>query len=196
MLREHFHTAFVSASWQEWVNVANYLLVAALSGRAARAARVAGLRRERRFWLGATAMLLFFAFNKIFDLQTLLTLYGRELAKDQGWYEARRAYQGLFIKGLAASAIMVLAALAWSLRKTDGTIRWAVFGFVFVAAFVVLRAASFHHAKMILGLSVSHLSVGVLQEIIGPIVIGASAMIYARRSRRSSRASPGRSVHR
>lgn len=195
MLLEHFYTALASTNWEDWLSVANYLLAATLTGRAARAARRANLPRERRFWQRATALLLFFAFNELFDLQTLLTLYGRELAKGQGWYEARRTWQGLFIKGLVACAIVTLAAVALRMRRSDRSTRWAVFGFVFVAAFVVLRAASFHHADLILGWSVSFLSVGFVQEIIGPIVIAAAAWSYQQR-RRITRVSRPRSVRR
>ena len=86
-----------------WATVAAYFAAAILATLAAR--RATG--RQRAFWIGLAVILLALTVNKQLDLQSALTEAGRCISKAQGWYEARRSVQVIFIE-----AVLVASALA------------------------------------------------------------------------------------
>jgi hypothetical protein len=92
-----------------WLIVAAYALGTLLAWAAHREALE---RRERNFWLIAAIFLLLMGLNKQLDLQTLLSDSVRSMAKAQGWYEARRLVQGVFILALCLGAAAGAALLA------------------------------------------------------------------------------------
>ena len=55
-----------------------------------------GKKRDRRFWIGTSILLVLLGLNKELDLQTVLTDTARYLAHYEGWYDYRRIVQGLF----------------------------------------------------------------------------------------------------
>src|SRR5262245_63104416 len=85
-----------------WLTVAAYAVAAALC---ARAALREGRSGPRGFWWGLAAALALLGVNKQLDLQTLLMQVSRDLARAQGWYDRRQAYQRLFIGGVAVAAL-------------------------------------------------------------------------------------------
>src|SRR5579862_622210 len=82
-----------------WVTVAAYFLAACLSFRAAwrspRARR--GWSGPRLFWGLFTVALVLLGINKQLDLQTWFTLFFKQVALHEGWYERRRPVQAAFI---------------------------------------------------------------------------------------------------
>lgn len=169
-----------------WATVAAYAAAAWLCGAAARRAAGAARTVERlapveaanqralaAFWLGGCALLVLLAVNKQLDLQTLMTQLGRDLALAQGWYEERRRVQTAFVAGLAALGTLSGVTIAWWLRSVVARIAGPLLGLAMITAFVVVRAASFHHVD--LHLDGGPLPLGQLLELGGIVLVGGFA---------------------
>lgn len=170
--------SLADASASDWITVAAYLLAALVAMRAARVAARAAARRDRVFWSLVAGLLVFLAFNELFDLQQLLTAVGKARALEQGWYAERRLYQFEFILGLAVAAVLGGLAVLWLTRAAHRSLRWALLGLVFIGAFVLVRAASFHHVDALLGMGPAEFNWGSLQELAGIAIVGLAAARY------------------
>lgn len=97
------------------------------------------------FWWGVAAVLAFLAVNKQLDLQSWMTQVGRDLARQEGWYEHRHRVQVALVVGLCS--VFVALALFWGLvLRRHWRDQWlVVLGLCGLMGFIVLRAASFHH---------------------------------------------------
>ncbi len=135
-----------------WLIVATYLLAAALSVWAAFRAEWV---QDNRFWWIAAAGLVLLAINKQLDLQTDLTAFFRQVAKDEGWYDQRRAMQVIFILGGGLLALGVGAYLLRLAMHAGPGVRLAMVGLVLLGAYILMRAASFHHIDVALRHTVS-----------------------------------------
>ena len=116
--------------------------------RAALRSGAAGL--HPLFWLLMTFGLAFLCVNKQLDLQTLLAQTGRRTARDMGWYEQRRALQAMFIGAVALGAAASVGVVAWWIRGSLRRYGLAAIGAGYLAVFIVMRAASFHHIDSVL----------------------------------------------
>ncbi len=155
-----------------WLTVLVYLAAGLASLRAARGLEREGTAgRERRFWWIAGGLMLFLAVNKQLDLQSLLTMIARCHASLHGWYDARRGLQRAFIYAVAGGGVVVLALLALMLRGILRRVWPALAGLGFVSAFVVIRAASFHHMDGLIGATALGLRVNWLLELPGPLLV-------------------------
>lgn len=133
-----------------WVTVVAYFGAALLCFREALAVKTNPANRDKRlFWWTLTVLLVFLGFNKQLDLQTLLTLTGRRIAIAQGWYESRRAVQLIFVALIGAAGLLSVWLMTRLVRKHP-ELRLALVGFVALLAFVVIRAASFHHVDQLI----------------------------------------------
>lgn len=162
-----------------WVTVAAYFFAAFLCGRQWLANRVANLRNDmpkdkRLFWGALTLMLVFLGINKQLDLQTWLTLAGRKIAISQGWYENRRVLQAGFVLAIALAGALG-TAVAFRLVRRHSDLRVALGGFVILLAFVLTRAASFHHMDMLINFRVGGIRMNWVLEIgaISLLIFGA-----------------------
>jgi hypothetical protein len=182
---EQWRASIPQADLADWLTVTGYLLCALLSFRAAWHAARRGQRREKIFWRTTSFLLLFLAGNELLDLQTLLTSLGRAHAKTHGWYEKRRIVQFVFILTLCVAAALAGLMATWVAMRSDKGIRLALAGLVLIGLFVLLRAASFHHLDELLGGGATIVSLGVVQEIGGILVVAAGAAVYNRSSRAS-----------
>jgi len=134
-----------------------------------------GLKKEASFWLLFTGFLLFLGINKQLDLQTWLTLFGRHLAEDEGWYAQRRGVQAAFVALIAMLGASGLIAL-WRWGKRDVRhYRLALCGGVFLACFIVIRAASFHYVDQMLALRFSNVTVNCTLELGGIFCVAIAA---------------------
>ncbi len=129
-----------------WTVVAAYAVAALLCLRAARS----GTGRERAFWTGAALLMVALGLNKQLDLQTLLTVTGRCLARAQGWYRDRGAVQLRFIEAVAILAAIATLLAAVLMRRHLARLWPALLGVGAVLAYVTIRAASFHHVDQLL----------------------------------------------
>jgi hypothetical protein len=59
------------------------------------------VRFERRLWRAISILFVALGENRQLDLQTARTEFGPMIAFDQGWYDARRNVQLLFIAEVA-----------------------------------------------------------------------------------------------
>lgn len=160
-----------------------YLLTSILCLLAAKCLRQRGLqthenraRSEATFWLILAGILLLLGINKQADLQSLLTLYGRELVKQAGLYEMHRRLQVVFIAGVAVFACLGAGISIWLVRRWSWECRLASLGLAMQAAFVVIRAISFHHIDRMLGLRMADLKINLMMESIGLVVILLAAV--------------------
>src|SRR3712207_4883602 len=103
-----WHPGVGDPTLRGWLTVGAYALGAGLALRAAwvsaRHAEPSLAPADRRtlvgFWCLTAVVLVLLGINKQLDLQTWFIQVMRDLAKEQGWYEARRQYQIEFVVGL------------------------------------------------------------------------------------------------
>ena len=136
-----------------WVTVGLYFTTAWLSWRMIQKLRAIGRNDEHEITIWRIIALLFLVLgiNKQLDLQSAVTAIGRQIALHQGWYGRRETVQFAFI---AAVVGICLAMLGYLLRRGLPSIRsnWlAILGTASVLAYVLIRAASFHHVDRIIG---------------------------------------------
>ena len=174
-----------------WVTVGAYVLAGVLCAMcAARASRELSDPRQRRFWAAIAVLMLALGTNKQLDLQTWFTEVGRDMARAQGWYAIRHAVQLAFIAVLAVLGLLCQVWLYRMLRDFGAEVRLAAIGLTFLTVFVVMRAASFHHADTLLGLHVGGwLTVNGMLELGG---IGCVAWAAWQRWRRWRHVQPKR----
>jgi hypothetical protein len=176
--RIRWHLGLGDQSWLGWLTVLGYAIAALLAGRSALTARRASAVWDERFWWAACLLLLLLGVNKQLDLQVLLTDIGRAWAVDHGWYRARRAFQKEFISGVAlCGAAVVAAGVIWA-RKRSGAIRLGFAGLVFLIAYILIRAASFHHMDSLLRASILGLRWTWIVEWAGIATVGIAAWRY------------------
>lgn len=132
--------------------------------------------RERLFWGISAAVMLFLAVNKQLDLQSLLTAVARCHARLSGWYDGRRAVQELFILAVAVSGVVSLGLMALLMRSILDRVWQALLGLGFVCAFVLIRAASFHHMDALIGTWILGIKMNWLLELPGPVLVAVVAM--------------------
>ena len=163
---------FHDQSGLAWFIVAAYFAGALAAFAASRSGN------EGRFWLGVSLLLVLLGFNKELDLQSLLTEAGRNLTQAIGIYEQRRLLQGLFLLLLAGAAAFAVLRLARVLRRSSAPARTAAMGIAILFAFILLRAASFHHIDHWVTVDVRGLRGGWWLELAGIVVITLSALTY------------------
>jgi hypothetical protein len=128
------------------------------------------------WWCLAVAMFLL-GVNKQLDLQSWLTVTLRNLALRQGWYERRREYQVITIQCMIVVSMLGTGGLLLLLRKWWSEFWLTLIGFGLLAAFIVVRAASFHHVDLLLDEDLFGLRWNAIIELSGIacIALGAKA---------------------
>lgn len=168
-----------------WIVFFSYWVAAAGAFLAARAekkvAMLPGQDRWVGFWWWVGLALVGLAINKELDLHNAITWFGRNLARQTGWYNQRRQAQMVFILGVVAVA---LGFVAWSIQKVGSRRRDYLFplvGLQLLVAFIVVRAASFHHVDIFLRRHLGEFKLHAVAEFAAIAWIGASAFrAYAR----------------
>lgn len=171
-----------------WITVAAYFLAASLSVRSVRAAQLAGQQwqSESLFWLILAVALFGLGLNKQLDLQTLLTELVRAMAKEDGWYRDRRAYQEAFIFIITALGAVTILIILARVRKLCSEIKIAATGLIFVICFVVIRAASFHKVDALISSDFFGMNWNALLELPGILLVLGSALAYSQRTSRTN----------
>jgi hypothetical protein len=138
-------------------------------------------RAERLLWLTVALGLLALGINKQLDLQTALTEVGRILAHLQGWYERRHEVQQQFTMTVAAAAVVGVLVMVVMARRAPRATLLVLAGSILLLAFVVIRAASFHHVDLFLADGVFGLKMNWVLEIGGILIILLGACWRMRR---------------
>lgn len=133
--------------------------------------------------IGVSVFLLLLGINKQLDLQTLLTIIGRNLAKSQGWYNLRRLFQLVFI---VLFILIVLLLLSIWIRRMKG--KWRQYGFhfvgtIFILLFVMIRATSIEHVSFRHAAqydSVSYILISLF-ELVGILIVGLGSVLCLHR---------------
>lgn len=158
-----WHAGIGDASIFGWITVAFYLLAVARCVVKAIASKKFG--GYYQFWLYLGAFLLFLGINKQLDLQSWLTEFVKDNAQAHGWYEHRKSVQIVFIALLGFGMLITLLSLrlffanSWRHNK----ITWL--GIVLLCAFILMRAASFHHFDIFINWPILGLEINVILEI-------------------------------
>lgn len=134
------------------------------------------MQGERTLWWVLTLGLVALGINKQLDLQSALTEIGRMVATQQGWYESRHEIQREFVYGVAVIAAIIAIAAAYLSRKAPPATIVALAGAVLLLAFVVVRAASFHHFDAFISSKLLGLSMNGIMEMGGIWIIIFSAI--------------------
>ena len=148
-----------------WLTVAAYVACACLGLAVILRGKVQA--RGRAFWAMLTLLMVFLALNKELDLQSALTATGRCIAKAQGWYEGRRAFQRQFIFGLIAIICVGLGLCIYLLRTELRRSGLALLGLAFVCGFVAVRAVGFHHVDLLIKQSLFGFGMNGVLELTG-----------------------------
>jgi hypothetical protein len=163
-----------------WLTVAAYFATSLLCA-------ICGRRKEQnysspdstahhRLWWTIAIVLLLLGINKQLNLQSLITEVGRELAKQQGWYNQRRTFQVVFISIICFSGYLSIL-IVW--RFAIGGIwreYWlTIIGSVFLVSFIIIQAASLHDIDRFLSIDLLGLKMSWVLELGGIFFIGISA---------------------
>lgn len=163
--------AYLVTAWLAWLNVC-----------AARRTRLPWL-----YWAFVAALAALLALNKQLDLQTWFTQFGRDVALAQGWYDQRRVVQAGFILVLAFGAAGVSVLLWRQLQQRWQGHRLSAVGVALLLAFIVIRAATFHHIDLLLGRGLAGLTLNHLLELSAIGLIAAGAWQWRRFHRKTVR---------
>ncbi len=131
------------------------------------------------FWLGLAFVCLCLGINKQADFQSLLTLYGRDILRRADLYDLRREIQVVFILLVTGTACVSVLTVLWYVRRWRWACRIATIGLGVQAAFIVIRAASFHHVDRLLGVQLSAFAgvkLNLLLESSGLCIMLAAAL--------------------
>lgn len=181
----HWTPSIGDSSALGWFTVGAYLGASALCAFAALSAtrRSADFLHDRsvewHFWLAAFIIFVFLGINKQLDLQLLLTESARNAAKARGWYDQRREYQVAYIMILAVITIAAEIGLLSYYRHKGAPLKLAVIGLGFTGAFVMFRAASFHHVDLLLNRRTFGIRFNWIFELTGIVLVMVAARWYS-----------------
>jgi hypothetical protein len=170
LLRIKWRPEIGDPTFMGWFTVAAYLVAGLLAWRAAKQSATG-----KRLWFGVAAVMTFLCLNKQFDLQSLFTDIGREVARHGGWYGERRKVQKLFVLAVLAGSGLFGGWFAWRFRAFLIGHKLLSFGLLFLLTFIVVRAISFHHVDVFLKHEVGGLRWNWILELTGIFLVAAAA---------------------
>jgi hypothetical protein len=131
-------------------------------------------RKSFFFWCGVGFLMILLAVNKQYDIQSLFTEMGRQIARAQGWMDQREIVQFWFIMVFGASATVALLLFSIVMRDLFRRFILAFSGLFFLLAFLVIRAVSIHSFDMIIQFKYLGVKMNWLFELTGIYVTGAA----------------------
>ncbi|MGB4813004.1 MAG: hypothetical protein WBP13_11080 [Methylophilaceae bacterium] len=179
-----WHPGIGDPSIHGWITVVFYFIATVISANKFITLKKMG--EGYRFWLFITVFLLLLGINKQLDLQTWFTQTLRDSAHVHGWYESRRQFQALFILGLAITTLFSLVSIRRFLAKSWHRHKIAWVGIELLCAFVLVRAASFHHFDVFINHHWLGVRFNVLLEIGAIIIIIVGAIKEGKPSKKRS----------
>ncbi len=131
-------------------------------------------RKSFFFWCGAGFLMILLGINKQFDIQSLFTEMGRQMARAQGWMDQRESVQFSFIMVFGISAVSAFLLFSIVMRDLFGRFRLAVSALFFLLGFIIVRAVSIHSFDMIIQFKYLGVKMNWLFELTGIYLIGAA----------------------
>ncbi len=167
------------ARWIWWISAA-HLLAAVLCFYVGRKEREISTLRARDgspvFWFVLAAFMAALCINKVFDLETLLTMYLRQAARTEGWYNNRRMIQAIFVVGSVLLGLVCLAGSIYLLRGRWRQCGLACFAAFFLMILIVVRTASYHPVdEFLFHMPVFGNRVNASLELAGALLVSAGA---------------------
>ncbi len=158
-----------------WATVACYLAAAFLAWRAWR-------RKGGGIWFGVAVLMALLCVNKQFDLQSLFTDIGREIANRGGWYARRREVQKWFVLGVLVGSAAGGGYFAWRYRAFLAGHKLLACGLLFLLTFILVRAVSFHHFDVFLKERIAGMRWNWLLELSGISMVAVAALDEGRKA--------------
>lgn len=158
-----WHAGIGDASIFGWLTVGIYLIATFRCIVKAKDSKKFG--GYYQFWLYLATFLLLLAINKQLDLQSWLTELVKDNAQVNGWYEHRRPLQIAFIAVLGLGMLIALLSLHLFLANSWRHNKLTWLGIILLCAFILMRAASFHHFDIFINRPIFGLKINVLFEI-------------------------------
>jgi hypothetical protein len=173
---DHWRPGIGDPTFIGWLTVVAYFVAMILSFQTAK--RAAVVKRDGRqfiFWSILCVSMLLLGINKQLDLQTWVTLEGRQLALSGGWYNHRRPLQLIFILFVTLVGMTGYFTMSWLVQRHRKELRLPLMGFFFVICFVIVRAASFHHIDQFLKFDIGGIRMNWVLELGGIclVIVGA-----------------------
>jgi len=171
------------------LRVAAYAVAALLCVAAAiRERTVSNNWRVPAFWFAIAAIMFVLALSRLVELGPLISEEGRELAKQQGWYDERRAYQRRAVEAIAVAGSMVAAAgFIWLFAVPSRQYPLALIAVVFLVCYVLIRAISLHEVDTVLyDRPIEGIRINALLELAAIALLSVAALIAIAPDRRSS----------
>lgn len=167
-----------------WLTVVVYAVAALYCIRVVRGSErlfTQQVGRQVFLWRLLALVLVLLCINKQLDLQSLLTHAARYYSKQHDLYNQRRLFQKLLVIGMLAMSVLTFITGVIIYRKVLRPNVLAMFGIVFLMAFVVIRASSFHHMDRLISTTLVGFKMNWLLELGGLVLIICNARALLKR---------------
>ncbi len=182
----NWHPGIADPTAGGWITVLLYFLAAASCWKTMVFVRLVD-KSDARIWWAIFLMFFLLGINKGLNLQTAVTELGRTVAYSEGWYDDRRTMQFWLVGALGAIATGVSTAVMFWARNFPIQIRLGLLGSMFVSAYVVIRAVSFHNFDAFITSHIFGLRWNWILEMTGIVaVLSASEWQRAQLSRKQT----------
>jgi hypothetical protein len=139
----------------------------------------------RQFWLGVAITLALLGVNKQLDLQSLLTVVGRDLVRSSGFNAYKRVIQAVFLLVLAVTSVFAAWSVIARFRWCYHHYRLTFLGLGFLVVFILARASSFHHFDWLINVQILGIRMNWILELGGIACVAISAIKQLRRVTKS-----------
>ena len=151
-----------------WITASLYVS-AAYSCRTT-VARMEPASREARMWISIAVLSIALGVGELFNLQAVMTNFGRTLAQQEGWYGQRQPVQATLI-GISSAVTSVLRCALLFARRTSFQCRVALTSAALIVCYTLVRASSLHDVDAMLSRSVFGLHLNRIPELAGIAVM-------------------------
>ena len=164
--------------------MASFAFAAIVAFRASRTTR----SLERVVWTVSAAIMAFQVLNTPLDLHGLAWATGRCLAKIQGWYDLRYAYQREILIWLALAGGVLLVVTSLALRRDFLRNAMLVLGVLLVVGMTLAKGVNYHHLERFYNFSIGPLAMPDIVELAGIALVVIAALSKLRSARPAARA--------
>ena len=131
-------------------------------------------------WFVAAWIVALIGANSLLRLDLLAICALRIVARAQGWYEERRAWQYPLVVALAVTGLLALAWARTRLQADWPRCAGAVIGVFLLFGVALLRAVSYHYTDRVLEFPLAGIPAGRLVEFAGLGLTAAGALRWSR----------------